>query len=490
MAPKAYSYIRFSTPDQERGDSLRRQTELSKAYAERHELELDTTLSLRDLGISAFNGAHRGKGKLGEFLKLVDQGKIPVGSVLLVESFDRLSREEITEALEQFLTLIRKGIQIVTLSDQRLYTKETINSDMGQLIISITIMSRAHEESLIKSQRVRAAWDKKRAKIAKQKLTAQCPEWLCLPPHKREYEVIPDRAEIIREIFQFKLQGHGSRSISRILNETDKFWNPGGWKKSYVEKILRYQSVYGAYQPYTRQRHKRVPLGDPIPGYYPEIVSEDVFLRVQDIFHKNHRKGGQNGAVNNLFTHLVKCGYCGAAMHHYGGGKYHYLVCENAYHRQGCDYLSVHYLEIEQIILKYCKGLDPSSLLISNDDTQNTIRLLEEQLTAVKIKLEKIENRADNLVDELSDTPRYKKLVRELLIKKLEQTLEEQETLQLQQVHIQQELHQSIRNGKDISEHLNSINQLYEHMNSLDSTEKREPSSSFENGTTTVNTED
>src|SRR5271157_860203 len=165
MAPKAYSYIRFSTPDQERGDSLRRQTELSKAYAERHELELDTTLSLRDLGISAFNGAHRGKGKLGEFLKLVDRGTISVGSVLLVESFDRLSREEITEALEQFLSLIRKGIRIVTLADQRSYTKETINSDMGQLIVSITIMSRAHEESLIKSQRVRAAWDKKRAKI-------------------------------------------------------------------------------------------------------------------------------------------------------------------------------------------------------------------------------------------------------------------------------------------------------------------------------------
>lgn len=33
MPPKAYSYLRFSTPDQMRGDSFRRQTELAREYA-------------------------------------------------------------------------------------------------------------------------------------------------------------------------------------------------------------------------------------------------------------------------------------------------------------------------------------------------------------------------------------------------------------------------------------------------------------------------
>ena len=31
--PKCYSYIRFSTPEQSKGDSLRRQLELSANYA-------------------------------------------------------------------------------------------------------------------------------------------------------------------------------------------------------------------------------------------------------------------------------------------------------------------------------------------------------------------------------------------------------------------------------------------------------------------------
>ena len=53
---KAYSYIRFSTPEQSKGDSLRRQEEDAIEYAAEHGLELDTTLNLRDQGLSAFTG--------------------------------------------------------------------------------------------------------------------------------------------------------------------------------------------------------------------------------------------------------------------------------------------------------------------------------------------------------------------------------------------------------------------------------------------------
>ncbi len=36
--PRAYSYLRFSTPEQMKGDSFRRQTGLAEAYALKHEL--------------------------------------------------------------------------------------------------------------------------------------------------------------------------------------------------------------------------------------------------------------------------------------------------------------------------------------------------------------------------------------------------------------------------------------------------------------------
>ena len=109
MEPKAYSYIRFSSPEQEKGDSLRRQIQLSEEYCKQHGLILEDTLLLTDKGLSAYKGNHRTKGALGEFLRLVEEGKIPPGSVLLVENLDRLSREQILDAINQCTPITTAG---------------------------------------------------------------------------------------------------------------------------------------------------------------------------------------------------------------------------------------------------------------------------------------------------------------------------------------------------------------------------------------------
>jgi len=78
MQKKAYSYIRFSTLQQLKGDSLRRQLEGSRKWAKENGYELDT--SLRDLGVSAFSGANRTVGALKKFIDLIEQGQIDEGS--------------------------------------------------------------------------------------------------------------------------------------------------------------------------------------------------------------------------------------------------------------------------------------------------------------------------------------------------------------------------------------------------------------------------
>ncbi|MQY52595.1 hypothetical protein GHK24_12515 [Rhodocyclus tenuis] len=62
MPATAYSYVRFSIPQQLKGDSLRRQLEASERYVAEHGLVLDKTLNLRDLGISAFRGKNVERG--------------------------------------------------------------------------------------------------------------------------------------------------------------------------------------------------------------------------------------------------------------------------------------------------------------------------------------------------------------------------------------------------------------------------------------------
>ncbi|MEN3371987.1 recombinase family protein [Dechloromonas sp. ZS-1] len=78
--PLAYNYIRFSTAEQRKGDSLRRQDDLAKAYAEEKGLSLDESLTMLDLGVSAFKGANAESGALAAFLEAIDNGHVPVGS--------------------------------------------------------------------------------------------------------------------------------------------------------------------------------------------------------------------------------------------------------------------------------------------------------------------------------------------------------------------------------------------------------------------------
>ena len=98
----AYSYTRFSSPEQAKGDSIRRQTNLRDAWLLKSGAMLDTSIVLRDAGVSAFSGGHRDnpdRHALAAFLELVKKGRIPKGSFLIVESLDRLTREHIRPAL-------------------------------------------------------------------------------------------------------------------------------------------------------------------------------------------------------------------------------------------------------------------------------------------------------------------------------------------------------------------------------------------------------
>jgi DNA invertase Pin-like site-specific DNA recombinase len=117
-APVAFSYIRFSTPEQAKGDSLRRQT-TAAGWCQRDGARLDQGTTLHDLGKSAYTGAHRQKpdrNALAAFLKLVEGGRVPRGSFLLIENLDRLSREHEVPACHLLTGILMAGVNVVQLS--------------------------------------------------------------------------------------------------------------------------------------------------------------------------------------------------------------------------------------------------------------------------------------------------------------------------------------------------------------------------------------
>ncbi|EFK6634462.1 TPA: recombinase family protein, partial [Escherichia coli] len=87
---RAISYIRFSSERQLKGDSVRRQSKLVTDWLDKNpEFYLDSSLSFKDLGKSAFSGKHL-KGGLGDFLTAIEKGLVKAGDTLLIESLDRL----------------------------------------------------------------------------------------------------------------------------------------------------------------------------------------------------------------------------------------------------------------------------------------------------------------------------------------------------------------------------------------------------------------
>jgi DNA invertase Pin-like site-specific DNA recombinase len=384
MRPKAYSYLRFSRPEQARGDSERRQMQMAEEYATRNGLDLDATLRLDDRGTSAFRGANADVGALKEFRRAIEAGGVAPGSYLLVENLDRLSRQEPWDAIGPIREIIEAGITVVTVSDGTEYSRETLRGGMGGMMalmgMLFTLM-RAHEESAQKARRVRAAWNGKRAKALKDGhvLTKRCPAWMEYDEETGTFQLIPERAPIVLRIFEDTLSGQGQNAIAKALNaEGVPTWGDTGrkpakhWHRSYIAKILNNPAAMGTFFPHTQTyedaRKVRTPQ-EPIPGYYPAAITEQLWEDVQALRATRSPQRGRNAGqeVRNVFGGLLICGACGGtATRVYKGnkrGRGEYLVCQTAKTGAGCDYRSVPYQTVEQAFLKSSKGLlsDPPS---------------------------------------------------------------------------------------------------------------------------------
>jgi DNA invertase Pin-like site-specific DNA recombinase len=359
--PKAFSYLRFSTPEQARGDSHRRQTQLAADYAKRHGLTLDTEITFRDLGVSAFRGANRVTGALGAFLNAVLTGAVPAGSFLLIESIDRLSRQTAWEALPTLQAIVNADITLVTLSPERVISRKTMTENPFLLMEILIYMIRANEETATKSRRVHAVWENKREQATNKVMTAWCPSWLSLDKTKGTFMVHAERAEIIQRVFGETLQGCSPHSIVCALNleGVPVFGRGTYWHRSFIDRLLENETVIGTLTPhsisYRNGKMIREPQ-TPIPNYYPAVIDAQIFQRVQSLRAGSRSPmRGKNASkeVSNIFGGgLSRCGRCGGSLLRVNkGATLVYLVCAAAKTGAGCVYETVRYTQVEDAFI-------------------------------------------------------------------------------------------------------------------------------------------
>ncbi len=434
--PLAFAYVRFSSEKQSTGSSVERQLKEAQQYAREHGLQLDDS-TYRDLGVSAFRGKNAIEGKLGLFIAAVEAGRIPKGSYLLVENFDRMSRNVVSEAQALLLNLVNRGIVVVTMRDKHVFSKESIDGADGahKMIISVLEMVRAREESKRKSDLVMKGWEK--ARKDKRIITRMAPAWLSTEDGET-WIVDKSKVEVIKRIFKLAHdEGLGTPTIARRLNEAGvpTFGGAEGWSAGVVAHILKNKAVVGTLE---------TPKVGTLEGYYPTIIKQEIFDAVHSLLLKRNfapspRAGG---GIGNIFAGRSFCGICGARMKSVSQhGNSLYIHCDRAYSGKGvCDAKRVAYHAFEENILEHLLiaqkrhlfqlqdevAVDPTialrfSLEAKERDIEKAMDILMSvgKSEAVMKRLTKLESERDALRTSLKTVvpiPKTTEVLRELLM--------------------------------------------------------------------------
>jgi DNA invertase Pin-like site-specific DNA recombinase len=244
--------------------------------------------------VSGFHGKNLCEGHFAEFLALVQEGSIPAGSVLLIENIDRFSRDSIIPARNKLEAILQAGVEIHTLSPERVYNKESLQNPY-ELIGMMLEFSRAHEYSQQIGKRLASAWNGKREK-AKNNQTplSKCPPaWLKVVDNK--YEVIPDRAQTVELIYQLCAESLGMNLLAQELTRRKiPSFSGKPLNECDIAKILRSEAPIGHHHPYRVDPATRKQIPTPrIEGLYPPVISESLNAMAKIAMRQRRNKGGR-----------------------------------------------------------------------------------------------------------------------------------------------------------------------------------------------------
>ncbi len=401
---------------------------------------------MRDAGFSAFKGEHLAPAAaLGKFVAAVETGRVPRGSLLIVEHLNRLTRQDVRKALRLFLTILDAGIDILTWFDRKMYREhsEQIEAD---LIIAIIYMSEAHKASDAKRTYSIKLWIQKRAEAAKtgQPLTRTRPAWLDWVDGR--FVVNQERAAIVLRIFREVAAGDGTWTVAKRLNDERIPPMNGGrmlrddqgnairpisneWNKSRINQIVHADAVLGWMQPHVRitggKDYHRKPEGGPIkcypavPGMTQVLVNQaraQIASRRAKLMGQNGEAtlrplgGGRRGEVwSNLFTGIAKCAECGGSMflshRNVSQKKAGWLRCTTAVrNKRGCsNNTSIPYASLEKDIIESVGGFAlEASGLDAGPAAQDKLAELIASRTA---EIEKLQRSIDNAMELFSEGP-------------------------------------------------------------------------------------
>lgn len=173
------------------------------------------------------------------------------------------------------------------------------------------------------------------------------------PADKNHIIPDPEAVEVVRQIFQWSLEGHGRQNIAYLLNQqgipnptrykAERGWtcnhpmknDLGLWNKVTVGRILTNEMYTGVMIQGRRKKvsyKSKVIIDTPedqwyrVEGTHEAIIDRDTFEAVQRGLKLRTKTDGSGEA--HLLSGMVKCADCGSTMSKCSNGKQSYLRCK------------------------------------------------------------------------------------------------------------------------------------------------------------------
>lgn len=195
------------------------------------------------------------------------------------------------------------------------------------------------------------------------KKITKAPGWLELNVDKTGFLLTEDRAAIVSRIFQMSIEGTGGYTIAKLLNDegAPAFGASKRWDQSTIHNMLSSRATIGEYQKKRKLNGREVPVGDPIPNYYPPVIDLETFEAAQKARQKNltARRGRKGALVTNLFAGSAVCMYCESTVKLHNA-QVKSLICRKVHDREGCFRAKWSYTDFEECFLQSLLRLDAS----------------------------------------------------------------------------------------------------------------------------------
>ncbi|MBB1429800.1 recombinase family protein [Pseudoalteromonas sp. SG43-4] len=295
------AYCRVSSSRQLEGLSMSLQND--KKLLEEIAQKFNTTLSDRiysDSGFSAYHGKNL-KNELGNLISDIDELRIKPNDIIVMRHLDRLSRQNIADAMEIFTKILTSGVKIYTTMDCRLYERHGDNGKLSFVLASLSF-SLANEESVKKSFLVNShAINRIKQFDRGERGENNAPYNIGVGGVPFHVKIInktvtahPTNFSILQELIKFALKGNGLSKCLEFLSQRNIALTSAG-----LRNLLKSHSLYGRLvvkikdldaiakvreetniEKYISKKYER-------NNFYPAACNEDEWYQLQSLFRGN-----------------------------------------------------------------------------------------------------------------------------------------------------------------------------------------------------------